>query len=76
MDSTQSKIPLVVLEADSKDVGKGIARVDPYVMEKLKLENGDVIYIEGKRKTVARVSQGSTQDWGLHVIRLDHNIRK
>ena len=40
---------LKVAEAKSKDAGRGIARVDPAVMEVLNLSPGDVIQIEGRR---------------------------
>ncbi len=72
----KNKITLRVLEAEPKDVGKGIARIDPEVMEKLGLENGDIIVVEGKRRTVVRVIQGRPQDRGLGIIRLDNITRQ
>ncbi|MET1159669.1 MAG: CDC48 family AAA ATPase [Thermoprotei archaeon] len=71
-----AKVVVRVLEADPRDVGKGIARLDPDIMVKLGLENGDVIYIEGRRRTVARVAQGRIQDRGLGIIRLDATLRQ
>lgn len=70
------KIVLRVLEADPRDVGRGIARVDPDAMGKLGLENGDVVFVEGRRKTVVRVAQSRIQDRGLGIIRLDATIRQ
>ena len=52
--SSSDKV-LKVSEAKSKDAGRGIARVDPAVMEALGLNAGDVVQIEGKKKTVALV---------------------
>lgn len=49
MDSSEKV--LKVAEAKSKDAGRGIARVDPAVMEVLKLTPGDVVQIEGKKRT-------------------------
>ncbi len=72
----KNKITLRVLEAEPKDVGKGIARIDPEVMEKLGLENGDIIAVEGKRRTVVRIIQGRPQDRGLGIIRLDNITRQ
>ncbi len=69
-------VTLRVLEAEAKDVGKGIARIDPEIMEKLGLENGDIILIEGRRRTVVRVIQGKPQDRGLGIIRLDNVTRQ
>lgn len=69
-------VSLYVLEADSKDIGKGIARIDPYVMKKIGLSDGDVVYVEGRRRTVARVMQSKIEDFGLYVIRMDSALRK
>ncbi len=74
--SEKIKVTLRVLESEPRDVGKGIARIDPAIMEKLGIVNGDVIMIEGRRKTVARAVEGSEKDRGLGVIRLDKFIRQ
>ena len=73
---SSQRIVLKVQEADPKDVGKGIARLDPNVMEKAGIENGDIIFVEGKRKTVVRVAEGKYQDRGLGIIRLDPTTRQ
>ena len=41
---------LKVEEAKARDVGRGIARIDPEVAEEIGLVPGDVVLIEGKRK--------------------------
>jgi len=74
--AASTRIILRVFEADPKDVGKGIARLDPDAMERLGVENGDVIVIEGKRKTVARAAEAKYQDRGLGIIRLDPTTRQ
>ena len=74
--SEKIKVTLRVLESEPRDVGKGIARIDPAIMEKLGIVNGDIIMIEGRRKTVARAVEGSEKDRGLGVIRLDKFIRQ
>ncbi|MEM0379882.1 MAG: CDC48 family AAA ATPase [Desulfurococcaceae archaeon] len=74
--STHYRIVLRVLEADPRDAGKGTARIDVDVMEKYSLENGDIVIIEGKRKTVARIAQSRIQDRGLGIIRLDSVLRQ
>ncbi|MEM2388589.1 MAG: hypothetical protein QXW78_05725, partial [Candidatus Thermoplasmatota archaeon] len=40
-----------VEEAKSRDAGRGIARVDPKIAEEMKLTPGDVILVEGRKKT-------------------------
>jgi len=70
------KVPVRVLGAEPRDAGKGVARLDPELMERLGLENGDIIFIEGKRKTVVRVAQSKEQDRGLGIIRLDATARQ
>ena len=49
------QITLRVTEALPKDVGRGIARIDPHEMEALGVEVGGVLKVLGKRETVARV---------------------
>ncbi|MEZ0394027.1 MAG: AAA family ATPase, partial [Desulfurococcaceae archaeon] len=67
---------LRVLEAEPRDVGRGIARLDPEVMEKLGIANEDVIVIEGKRRTAARALEGPQQDRGRGVVRIDSTTRQ
>ncbi|MBI0581933.1 MAG: AAA family ATPase, partial [Methanomassiliicoccales archaeon] len=67
---------LKVSEAKSKDAGRGIARVDPAVMEALGLNAGDVVQIEGKKKTVAVVWPGYNEDANRGVVRIDGTIRR
>ncbi|MFP4174213.1 MAG: CDC48 family AAA ATPase [Halobacteriales archaeon] len=57
------------------DAGRGIARVDKDAMRKLGVVSGDVIEIEGERKTVAKVWPGYSQDTGNGIIRIDGETR-
>jgi transitional endoplasmic reticulum ATPase len=57
-------------------VGKGIARVDPEVMEILSISPGDVVQIDGKKKTVAVVWPGYTEDENRGLIRIDGHVRR
>ncbi|HIP62809.1 MAG TPA: AAA family ATPase, partial [Archaeoglobus profundus] len=66
---------LRVAEAYYRDVGRGIARVDPEVMEELGLQSGDVIEIIGKESVPAIVWPGYPEDRGKGIIRIDGNIR-
>ena len=65
-----------VAEARGRDVGRGIARIDPEAMEKLGLTPGDVVEISGKRKTVAICWPGYSEDAGKGIIRIDGYIRE
>jgi len=69
-------IVVKVAEARSRDVGRGIARVDPIIFEKMGLMPGDTIVIEGKKKTAAMVMRGYPEDEGSGVIRIDGYIRR
>ncbi|WP_457549913.1 CDC48 family AAA ATPase [Archaeoglobus sp.] len=66
---------LRVAEAYYRDVGRGIARIDPEVMEKLGLQSGDVIEIIGKETVPAIVWPGYPEDRGKGIIRIDGSIR-
>ncbi|WP_456471784.1 CDC48 family AAA ATPase [Methanocaldococcus sp.] len=68
---------LKVQEAYQGDVGRGIARIDPYVMDELNLRPGDVIEIEGpKGKAYAVVYRGFLEDAGKNIIRIDGYLRQ
>ncbi len=69
------EIFLKVAEAYHRDVGRGIARVDPDVMAQLNLQSGDVIEISGKNVVPAIVWPGYPDDRGKKIIRIDGNIR-
>ena len=55
MTNKQEFLSLKVCETLSKDVGRGIARIDPDTMKYLSLDVGDIIEITGKKTTVAKV---------------------
>jgi transitional endoplasmic reticulum ATPase len=65
-----------VLDAESRDVGRGIARIDPKIVSELGLIAGDVIQIIGKKKTSALCWPGHPEDSGKGIIRIDGYIRK
>ena len=53
------------------DLGSGFARIPQHVMQALGLKEGDIIEIEGKRTTTARVLRPYEEDEALEIIRLD-----
>jgi len=61
----------MVHEAYAGDVGKGIARVDAQSMKRLGMSEGDVLEINGKRRTVARCLQMYPSGKGNSIIRID-----
>ncbi|MCJ2555293.1 MAG: CDC48 family AAA ATPase [Candidatus Thermoplasmatota archaeon] len=67
---------LRVTEAKTKDVGRGIARLDPAVMKALDLTAGDIIAIEGKKRTAAVCWPGYPEDENRGVIRIDGTMRR
>ncbi|HEX5518849.1 MAG TPA: hypothetical protein VFX18_00255, partial [Candidatus Nitrosocosmicus sp.] len=52
--SQSNNLSLKVLEAYTRDVGRGVARIDYDSMDSLSASTGDVVEIKGKRKTVAK----------------------
>ncbi len=67
---------LRVAEAKPHDVGRGIARIDPEVAYELGLQTGDVVGIEGTKKTAALVWPGYPEDTRTGLIRIDGMVRR
>jgi transitional endoplasmic reticulum ATPase len=71
-----SDITLRVTESDPKFVGRGIAHVDPLIIEQMNLKTGDVLQVAGnRRKTHVLLWSGQTSDTGRKVIRIDGYTR-
>ena len=70
-----SEITLRVAEAPQNLVGRGIAVIDPKVIQEQGWQSGDVIEIQGKKKTYAKVWPGQTVEYGKGLIRIDGYIR-
>ncbi len=64
-------INLKVLEAYTRDVGRGVARLDYDSMDNIGASTGDVIEIKGKRRTVAKCLPLYPSDEGKGIIRID-----
>jgi len=69
---------LTVKPLKKKDAGRGLAAIDRAAMDKLELENGDYILLEGKgdSRAVARVWPGYPEDRGNDIVRIDGKLRK
>lgn len=76
MDKKDKTITLKVIEAKSYDAGRGIARIDPEVAYDLGLQTGDVIGIEGAKRTAALVWPGYPEDSNTSLIRIDGTVRR
>ncbi len=70
------EIVLRVHEARQRDVGRGKVRIDINMLKKIGAEPGDVVEIEGKRRTAAIAWPSYAEDQGLDIIRMDGLIRK
>ena len=66
---------LRVADALQRDVGRGIARIDPKAVQELGLTSGDVVQIVGKRKTNALCWPAHEQDYGKGIVRIDGYLR-
>ena len=64
-------IQLKVTKAYPNDSARGIARLDPNSLLTLRLSPGDIIELEGKRVTAAKVWRADRQDWSQDYIRID-----
>ncbi len=69
--SQSGAISLKILEAYTRDVGRGVARIDYDSMDTLSASTGDVIEIKGKRRTVAKCLPLYPSDEGKGIIRID-----
>jgi len=65
-----------VSEALGKDLGRGLARLDPADMGALGVEIGDIVEIGGKRKTVAKVMPAYKDQRGQSRIQIDGLCRE
>lgn len=72
----EKSIRLKVVEADQRDVGKGIVRIDEKYRNLIGINIFDVVEIKGEQhSTSAVVGRAYPQDEGLDVIRMDGLIR-
>jgi len=73
-----SEIILKIAEISQRHVGKGIALVDPKIVEDNNWETGQILEIIGNRKSHIKLWAGSPEDYGTGIIKIDgltrHNI--
>ena len=75
MTNVMSYVTVRVAEALPRDVGRGIASIDPRIAEDMGWSSGDVIEITGKKKTHAKLWPANPEDHGRGMIRIDGYIR-
>jgi transitional endoplasmic reticulum ATPase len=73
--NNNNKMSLKVAETNPKFVGRGMALVDPKVMEEMDLSTGDVIEISGKKKSYVLLWSSQRDDQGKKLIRIDGYTR-
>jgi transitional endoplasmic reticulum ATPase len=66
---------LRVTEAMQRDVGRGVARIDPHDLAQIGAEVGDVVQIAGRRATVARAIPLYIEQRGQAIVQLDGIVR-
>jgi len=71
MEKDSTTLILKVKEALPKDAGRVIARIDPEDIKIPGLEVGEIIEIEGKRKTPVKVMPCYLEDRGKKIIQID-----
>ncbi len=69
-------ITLRVTEAASRDVGRGLVRMDPADMSRLSARTGDVVLISGKRSTVGKLMPAQRTERGQACVYLDGLLRE
>ncbi|TFG22614.1 MAG: AAA family ATPase [Promethearchaeota archaeon] len=78
-DFRDDKNKLKVKDAFKEDVGRGIVRIDPNIVEDLQFKTGDVIEISHPitlKRTAALLYPGKNEDRGSETIRLGPSLRR
>src|SRR6187200_3676332 len=75
-NNNNNNLSIKILEAYSRDVGRGVARIDYESMDSLNASTGDIIEIKGgKRRTVAKCLPLYPSDEGKGLIRVDGLVK-
>lgn len=76
MESSQNLPVFKIKEALGKDAGRALARLDPKDLAEAGLQPGDIVLIEGKRKTPVKVMPCYADDRGKKIIQIDGITRE
>ena len=74
--AAKKEVELRVQEAMQEEAYKGIVRIDSQDMKNIGVHAGDIVEIEGSRKTVGIVDRAYPTDVGESVIRMDGIMRR
>jgi transitional endoplasmic reticulum ATPase len=74
-NNNNDKITLKVAETNPKFVGRGMALVDPKIVEEMNFSTGDVLEITGKKKSYVLLWSSQIEDYGRGLIRIDGYTR-
>src|SRR5579859_4970577 len=70
-------VQLKVAEANPRDAGRGIARIDPEVMEQLGIDDsGEVFGLTGKRQTAVKIMPTFPEQRGRGIVQIDGITRE
>ena len=75
-ENMEGTLKLKVTEALGKDMGRAFARMGPEDLEKLNVAIGDIVEVEGKRKTVCKAMPAYKDLRGQSRIQLDGLVRE
>src|SRR4030042_6355047 len=75
-DNGSKSLTLRVAETQARDVGRGIARIDPTDLERLGAAIGDIVEIAGKGRTVAKAMPTYVADRGKGLVQIDGILRE
>ncbi len=71
-----SEKAIKVAELRAGETGRGIARMDPELMRILGIRVGDIVQIDGNKKTAVKVLEGYPEDANRGIIRIDGSTRR
>jgi transitional endoplasmic reticulum ATPase len=74
--SESSPVTLRVAEALTRDVGRGLVRLDPSDMANLGVQTGETVQIVGRRSTVAKALPAYAEDRGQGTVQMDGILRE
>ncbi len=69
-------VNLRVVEALTRDVGRGLVRLDPDDMTTMALQTGETVQLTGKRATVAKALPAYAEDRGQGQVQMDGILRE
>jgi len=72
----KKEVKLKVMEALREEAYRGIVRIDSQTMHDIEVRPGDIVEIEGGRKTVGIIDRAYPTDVGQSVIRMDGLLRR